>query len=156
MPKLKNVGVLRDLVRGQGAARHLDHRAEDVFGLDPGGLLDRLRLGLEDVLGRLELVHVADQRDHDLGLRVAARRLDGDQRVEDRPGLDLHEVRDHQPQAAAAQPEHRVLLVQALDRGQQLAVLLGRAAGRLGPGDLDQLVLEVRQELVERRVDAAG
>ena len=96
---------------------------------------------------------MADQRDHDLGLRVPAGRLDRDERVEDRAGLDLHEVRDHQAEPAAAQPEHRVLLVQALDRGQELLVLLGGATGRLGPGDLDQLVLEVGQELVERRVD---
>ena len=38
---------------------------------------------------------------------------------------------------------------------QELLVLLGGAPGHLGPGDLDQLVLEVRQELVERRVDQA-
>ena len=86
---------------------------------------------------------------------MAARRLDRDQRVEDRPGLDLHEVRDHQPEPAATQPEHRVLLVEDLDRREQDLVLLGGAAGRLGPGDLDELVLEVRQELVERRVDQA-
>ena len=39
--------------------------------------------------------------------------------------------------------------------GEELLVLLGRAAGVLGPGDLDELLLEVRQELVERRVDQA-
>ena len=54
-----------------------------------------------------------------LAFGMAARRLDRDQRVEDGPGLDLHEVRDHQAEAAAAQPEHRVLLVQALDRREQ-------------------------------------
>ena len=59
------------------------------------------------------------------------------------------------PRRTAAQAEHRVLLVQRLDRGEELLVLVGRAAVLLGPGDLDELLLEVRQELVERRVDEA-
>ena len=59
------------------------------------------------------------------------------------------------PRRQPRRPEHRVLLVQRLDRREQLLVLLGRAARRLGPGDLDQLLLEVGEELVERRVDQA-
>ena len=73
MPKLKNSASLRDLVGGQGAARDLDHRAELVVDLDAAGRrLDGLRLGLEQRARRGELVHVADERDHDLGDRVAA------------------------------------------------------------------------------------
>ena len=56
-----------------------------------------------------------------------------------------------QAQAAAAQTQHGVLLVHRLDGRQQLAVL-GRG-GVAGARHLDQLVLEVGQELVERRVD---
>ena len=97
-----------------------------------------------------------DERDHDLRDRVAARLLDGDLGVEDRPGLDLHEVRDHESEPAAAQAQHRVLLVHALDGGEELLVLGRGAAGHLGPGDLDELLLEVRQELVQRRVDEAN
>ena len=41
------------------------------------------------------------------------------------------------------------------DRREELLVLVGRAALHLGAGDLDELLLEVRQELVERRVDQA-
>ena len=117
--------------------------------------LDGLGLGLEQLLASVQLVGVPDERDHDLGDRVAAGLLDRDLGVEDRPGLDLHEVREHQAQATAAQAEHRVLLVQRLDRREQLLVLLGRAAGCLGPGDLDELLLEVGQELVQRRVEQA-
>ena len=43
----------------------------------------------------------------------------------------------------------------ALDRREELLVLVGRAAVLLRAGDLDELLLEVRQELVERRVDQA-
>ena len=56
-------------------------------------------------------------------------------------------------QAAPAQTQHRVLLVQRLDRREEHAILFG--GGVAGLGDLDQLLLEVRQELVERRVDQA-
>ena len=45
-------GVLGDLVGRQGAARHLDHRAELVVDLDARLGLDGLRLGLEQLLGR--------------------------------------------------------------------------------------------------------
>ena len=76
-----------------------------------------------------------------------------DGRVEDGPDLHLDEVRDHQAEAAAAQAEHRVLLVHRLDRREQFLVL-GRGLVA-GLGDLDQLVLEVREELVQRRVDQA-
>ncbi len=96
---------------------------------------------------------MTDQRNHDLGLGMAAGLLDRDQGVQDRAGLDLHEVRDHQAEATAAQAEHRVLLVHRLDGRQQLLVLLGR--GIASPGDLDQLLLEVGQELVKRWVDQA-
>ena len=72
MPKLKNAASRGDLVGGQRPARDLDHRPEDVLDLDAGGRLDGLRLGLEDRLRRRQLVHVPDERDHDLGLRVAA------------------------------------------------------------------------------------
>ena len=77
--------------------------------------------------------------------------LHGHRGVEDGARLDLHEVGDHEAQAAAAQPKHRVLLVHRLDGREQLLVLLGGGVTCLG--HLDQLVLEVGQELVERRVD---
>ncbi len=96
---------------------------------------------------------MAHERDHDLGDRVAAGALDRDLRIQDGPRLDLHEVRDHQAKADAAQPQHRVLLVHRLDRPEQLAVLVGRAAVLVCLGHLDELIVEVRQELVQRRID---
>ena len=103
---------------------------------------------------------MADERDHDLGVRVAAGLALGDGRVEDGPRLDLHEVGDHQAEAAAAQAQHGVLLAQRLDGGQHRArldergiVLRGAAVAELG--DLDEQLAVVGQELVERRVDEA-
>ena len=53
--------------------------------------------------------------------------------LEDRPGLHGEQVRDGDAEAYAAQAEHRVLLVQPLDGGEQLAVAAscaGRASRR--------------------------
>ena len=86
-----------------------------------------------------------------LAMGLPAGLLDRDLGVEDGARLDLHEVGDHEAQAAAAQAQHRVLLVHRLDGREQLAVLGAR--GVAGLGDLDELLLEVGQELVERRVD---
>ena len=101
---------------------------------------------------------MADERDHDLRARVATGPLDGDLRVQDRPRLDLYEVRDQQPQPAATEPEHRVLLVESVRGREQLARLrvLGLALGspgRVEPRDLFDQLLAVRQELVEWRID---
>ncbi len=71
--------------------------------------------------------------------------------VEDGARLDLDEVRGDQTEATAAKTQHRVLLVHRPDGREQLLVLRGRRVPRLG--HLDQLVLEVGQELVQRRVD---
>jgi hypothetical protein len=111
-------------------------------------------------LGRRQLVHVADERDHDLGVGWPPACWTAICGVQDGPGLDLDEVGDHQAQAAAAQAQHRVLLAHRVDGGQQLAcpgvlgIVLGRPAlAQLG--HLDQQVVMVGQELVERRVDQA-
>ena len=78
--------------------------------------------------------------------------------VQDRPRLHLDEVGDHQPEADAAQAEHRVLLAQRLDGAQQLLRLdvlriVGGDAGRLHARHLDEHLGVVGQELVQRRVD---
>ena len=51
MPKLKNDGLGRDLVGGEGAARDLDHGAELVVEVDAGRLGDRVGLDLEEARG---------------------------------------------------------------------------------------------------------
>ena len=65
------------------------------------------------------------------------------------PNRPLHG--DAQPHAA--QPEHRVLLVQPAHRREQLLVLVDVLAVVVLEGDLDREIGEVRQELVQRRVE---
>ena len=78
---------------------------------------------------------------HDLDERRLARPLpDRAGGAHDRPYLHLVDLRELQPEAAAARAEHRVRLVQLAD------AVAHRLGGRL---------LERRQELVERRVEEA-
>jgi hypothetical protein len=120
VPKLKNDAwwAISSAVRAPRG--HLDHRAELVVHGHAGGRGDRVGLRLQQPAGLRQLVHVAHERDHDLRDRVPARLLHRDLRVEDRAGLDLHEVRDHEPEAAAAQAEHRVLLAHGRGGGSSI------------------------------------
>ena len=93
------------------------------------GLVLHLAGDVHDLLlDQVELPDRRDQRDHDLRPRVAAGLLAGDRGLEDRPGLHREQAGDHDAEPDAAQPEHRVLLVQPLDRGEQLALPLLRGA----------------------------
>ena len=93
--------LLRDLVGRHGAARDLDHRAHEVLHLHPGLLHDLLGHAVDDRLLVAKLLHVADERNHDLRrdlqplLRELARGLDdranpiaGNRHQADRPGAD--------------------------------------------------------------------
>ena len=96
----------------------------------------------EDLLGlladQLELLHRADERDHDLGPRVEALVDQGLGGLGERPHLQREQAGDDQPEADAAQPEHRVHLVQPADlveqphprRVRRLAARLGDRAPR--------------------------
>ena len=115
--------MLGDRVRGQGSAGDLDHGAELVGDLLAGFFDDSRNLTLEDATRLRELVHVAHERDHDLRQRrdpLACHARGGGQ---DGSGLHLDDIRDHQPQPAAAHPQHRVLLAHRLDRLEQLRLL---------------------------------
>ena len=116
-----------------------------------GGDLGEHRVGL--VADQVQLHHRPDQRHHDLHLRVAAG-LDPVRRRLRRPrGPASRTARARQPQPHPAQPEHRVGLVQPLDRGQQLLVVRGVLAALPGHGHLDGQLGAVGQELVQRRVE---
>src|SRR3972149_12128357 len=62
--------VPRDLVRRQGGAWDLDHRADLVVEADALALHDVLRDGLERDPLDLEPVHMPDEGDHDLWVDV--------------------------------------------------------------------------------------
>ena len=104
---------------------------------------------------QLELTHRPDERDHDLGVRVAAglEALDGG--LGDGAHLELDEARHGQQQADPAQAEHRVGLVALAHHGQELLVGRVQLTALAVHGHLDAQLGQVRQELVQRRVDEA-
>ena len=156
MPNEKNCASCGDLVGGHRAARHLDHRADQVLDLDA---LRLHRLGGDAIDDRLlvaQLLHEADQRDHDLRHDLQPFLVQPAGRLDDRARLHLGDLGIGDAEADAAVAEHRVELVQLLDALQQLRfssssvpVLL---AG-LEPGDLDHQLFALGQELVQRRID---
>ena len=147
----EELGRLRDLPGGHRGPRHLDHRADQRVRRDAGlrRYLGEHPLGL--LARKLQLLHRADQRNHDLRLRVAAVAHPLRRGVRDRADLHGVEAGDDQAEADAAQAEHRVLLVQAAHRVEQFLVLVRRVIA--GQRDLDREVGEVGQELVQRRVE---
>jgi hypothetical protein len=95
----------------------------------------------------------AHQRHHDLDGRCPARAAPLGGRLGDRPHLHRVQTRHEQPEAHAAQPQHRVGLVQPLHRGEQSLGLRVGFPPRLGHRDLDGQLRAVGQELVQRRVE---
>ena len=79
------------------------------------------RVGL--VADQVQLHHRADQRHHDLRTRVTAGLDPLRRRLGDGTHLQGEQPRHGQAETDAAQPEHRVRLVQALDRRQQAYVV---------------------------------
>mgnify|MGYP006983815582 CR=1 FL=1 len=144
--------LLRELAGDERGARHLDHRADLVVELDLGGLDLVVRDVDDDVLHELELLRVARERNHDLGAHVPAlvAALHADRRADD--GLRLHDgdLRVRHAEAAATVAHHRVELVEGID---DLLDAADRLVRRLR--EKRDLVLGVRHELVERRVEEA-
>ena len=142
-----------DLAGGERGPRHLDHGAER----DGRRVRDRGEHALELGPHGLQLVDGGDQRHHDLRPRVepfaaraaAAASATARTCMATRPGMTM-------PEPDAAQPEHRVLLVDPLDGGEQRAVVLGVRVVRprvVGPRHPLGELLEAGQELVQGRVD---
>ena len=148
----EEVCVLGDLVRGQAGARDLDHGADLILHRNASGG-DFGVGGLDHhVLDVLELLDLANQRDHDLrhDLPVGMLLHGVDGGADHSLGLHRGDLRIGDGQAAAAVAHHRVELVQALDDGLDLADGL-----LLGLGQLLDLVLRGGHELVERRIQEA-
>ena len=132
MPKLKNSAVCGDLVGGERAARDFDHRADHVVELHLLLGHDFLGDAMDDLDLEIEFLLEADERDHDFRLHLDAFLLDLGGGFEDGAGLHLGDFRIDDAEAAAAEAEHRVELVQFLDA---LVDLLDRHAHlrRRGP-----------------------
>ena len=117
VPKLKNSRHLGDLVGRERRARDLDHGADHVVDLHAalGEHLGGHGAHRGDLV--VELLLGADQRDHDLGVHVDALGLDVAGGLEDGARLHAGDLRVDDAQAAAAQAEHGVVLVQVVDLG---------------------------------------
>jgi len=72
VPKEKNCAKLGDLTRGQGGARHFDHRAELVFHSTPFSAITALAMASNSPCETFNFVDVAGQRDHDFRLHYEA------------------------------------------------------------------------------------
>ena len=111
----EEVGDGRDLAGGQGGTRQFDHGAELVLdgGTGLGG--DLFGDGLKLATHFLQLVDMADEGDHDLGMELLALLCQFAGGFED--GACLHDVDfgEEQAQAAAAQAEHGVHLAHGAD-----------------------------------------
>ena len=148
----EELGLGGDLVRGQSGARDLDHGADGILHLDTGLFDQAVGRGGDDVLDELQLLDLADQRDHDLRLDAVPGELlvDLDGGVDDGGGLHLGDLRIGDSQTAAAVAHHRVELMQ---RGDDV-LELGDADVQLF-GDLGDVLFLRRQELVQRGIQEA-
>ena len=156
MPNEKNCCVGGDFVGGERAARHFDHRADEVFDLD--ALLFHHIGGdaIDDQLLILQLLYEADERNHDLRNHLEAFLVQPAGSFHDGARLHLGDlgIRDPEPHAAVA--EHGIELVQLLHTCEELTFLLQLVA--LAPldfenRDLDHEIFALGQELVQRRID---
>ena len=128
------------------------------FTLTPCSFITASATRFDDGLLIAQLLHVPDERNHDLGrdLQAFLRQLAG--RLDDGARLHLGDlgIGDAEPHAAVA--EHRVELVQLLDAAQQPELLFEfvvPCALRLELRDLHHQLFALRQELVQRRIDGA-
>ena len=140
-----------DLVGQQGGAGDLDHGADLILEIH-AGFLDDLVGGLHhDVLDKLELLDLAHQGNHDLGLNdVLAPLGDGNGRIDYGSGLHPGDLGVGDGQPAAAVPHHGVEL---MERGDDVLQLLHRNP-QVG-GDLLDVLLLGGQELMERGIQIA-
>ncbi len=141
-----------DLIGGQRSAGDLDHGAHQVLHVHTGSS-QLLVSGLDHhVLDELQLLGVADQRDHDLGddspIGVLLLHVDGG--ADDGSGLHLGDLRVGDGQTAATVAHHRVELVQGGDDGLDVGYGLAHILGQ----QLDVVVLG-RDELVQGGIKEA-
>ena len=105
--------------------------------------------GVDARLDQIELGAGEDERHHHLGRhRLAGLLRGGDGALENRPRLHLRHLREGNGDAAAAEAEHRVELVQLLGAALQLV-----GVGAHGLRHFGDLLVAVRQELVQGRIE---
>ena len=145
----EELGLLGDLVGGEGGTGDLDHGAHLILHIDAGGGDDGVG-GLDHhVLDVFQLLDLAHQGDHDLGHHgpVGVLLLDVDGGVDDGGGLHGGDLRIGHGQAAATVTHHGVELVEGVD---DVVELLHGEAHLVG--NLHDILLLGGEELMQRGV----
>ena len=153
VPNEKNSATSAISPAASAARGRLDHRADEVVDRSTSSAsASAVGRDLAHPVGeQRELGLGDDERDHDLDVRIAARLLARDRGLDDR--LRLHPVEPglEDAEATPAGAEHRVGLTPQL-RGREQAPALGV---ELALGVVDEELLDVGEELVQRRVEQA-
>eukprot|EP00754_Rhynchopus_humris_P025711 Rhum_TRINITY_DN14960_c6_g1::Rhum_TRINITY_DN14960_c6_g1_i1::g.130403::m.130403 len=143
--------LARDLVRRHARARHLDHGAHLVRHLHAALLKHPLAHSDAALLHDGELLHLAHERDHDLGDDVhPGAQLHVTRRLEDRLHLHVVDLVVREAEADTAVSQHRVRLRQRADPlrdGVDADAELAREVGLCG--------VVMRDKLVQGRVQEA-
>src|SRR5450756_1257194 len=111
-PEAEKLGVLGDLVCSQAGAGNFDHGADLHSNRDALALEHLVELFLNQRLEYLDLINVADKGEHDLGHRVQSSLDQCGSCLGDCTDLQLVDVGIHDSNAAAAEPDHRIELLQ--------------------------------------------
>ncbi len=152
MPKLKNSAVwaISSAVSApRGTSIIVPTRVLELLA----GLLHHFAgHAVDDLDLQIELALEADQRDHHFGLDFDAFLQHGGGGLEDGAGLHLGDFGILDAQAAAAEAEHGVELVQLVDA---LVDGFDRDAELLGDFLLALGIVVLRQEFVQRRIEQA-
>mmetsp|Transcript_37749 Transcript_37749/g.118185 ORF Transcript_37749/g.118185 Transcript_37749/m.118185 type:complete len:920 (-) Transcript_37749:644-3403(-) len=146
----EELGGRGDLSGGERGARGLDHGADDDGHLGAHLGEDLLGDAAHDLLLVAELGERADERDHDLGARVLALFLVGHGGLVDGAGLHLDDLRRRDAEAAAAETEHRVLLLALLHGVHECGLVEAELHG-----EVQVALVLAGEELVQRRVEEA-
>ena len=156
MPKEKKSADAAISAGGDRRSRQLDHRSPlQVAELDTLAREDLVRNRLELRPRLLQLPDHRHERDHDLDLRVEALLSHRAGRLDDRAHLHRIEPRPEDAEPHPPQPEHRVHLVELPHLGEHDLLVGDILAALAAERDLDRQVGEVRQELVQRRIEQA-
>src|SRR5713101_1973310 len=150
------VGAERKEVRHRGnrsgldaRARHFDHRANEIGQLAAAVAARNLARDFANIRGQqIELLALADERQHDLGNRLDALLLQLTHRFEDGARLRTIYLGMADAETGAAQAEHGIELLHAVaDLAQSFGI--ETAAFR----ELANLVVVLGQELMQRRIE---
>src|SRR5579862_5892206 len=106
--KAEELRGLCDFVGGEGAARNLDHGADQIVKLDAFFFHHLLGDAVDDFDLEVELLFEADERDHDFGMNLNAGFLNVGGSLEDSARLHFGDFGINDAEAAATEAQHGI------------------------------------------------